>query len=617
MNLRAQLTLWSVLVMAVIVLIVSAVDLTQEVQNQFESTLERAEFFKGAAVDVVRRTLNRDRTAPLVEALHDTDLSDELLSIMTASQSLLEIAVCDPQGKILADIPPPGQTGSKFPGYRDFRPLVQGTLRDKARVLWGDSQEKYQLSQGLGAAGQSPVLYVRVVVYPRLIERDIIPALRWQAEKSLLFLIGAIVATFLFSAIAFRPIAKLGEMLDLLMKGQFESQEDLPAAKSPDNEFSVVASKVNLLGQQLRGAQYDFSDLRGNFERLLDDLEDAVLVFGRDRRLVVAAGSIERFLGLDRSELIGKPLVEIFPPATPVGLLLQQAAQSGHSIRNRRLPLATGGNGGSGVPVALVSVDVLEVLQTGAGGGTGAGILVRLRDPEATRQIGRQLQTADRVSAINRITGGVAHEVKNPLNAILMHVELARMKLAKGDGDLSPQMDIIANEIVRLDRVVKTFLDFTRPVELHPTDIALDSLVNEIAELAGPLAQAAKIEVTVEQRTDGVSVAADRDLLKQAMLNVVMNAIEAMPGGGQLRFESSLHGSDAEIRISDTGCGIPPEAKAKVFGLYFTTKEKGTGIGLAMTFRIVQLHDGTIDFNSEPGRGATFIIRIPAAASSN
>jgi signal transduction histidine kinase len=121
----------------------------------------------------------------------------------------------------------------------------------------------------------------------------------------------------------------------------------------------------------------------------------------------------------------------------------------------------------------------------------------------------------------------------------------------------------------------------------------------------------------VEQETDGISIAADRDLLKQALLNVVMNAIEAMPDGGQLRFESSVHGDDAEIRVSDTGCGIPPAAKAKIFGLYFTTKEKGTGIGLAMTFRIIQLHDGTIDFTSEPGKGATFIIRIPMAVSSN
>jgi hypothetical protein len=243
--------------------------------------------------------------------------------------------------------------------------------------------------------------------------------------------------------------------------------------------------------------------------------------------------------------------------------------------------------------------------------------MVRLRDPEATRQIGRQLQTADRLTAISRITGGVAHEVKNPLNAILMHVELARMKLAKGDNDLKPQMDIITSEIVRLDRVVKTFLDFTRPVELHPVDVPLEAFVNEMAELARPLAETAGIAVTVQQETDGVSIAVDLDLLKQAMLNVVMNAIEAMPDGGQLRFESSVRGDDAEIRISDTGCGIPSDVKDKVFGLYFTTKQKGSGIGLAMTFRIVQLHDGTIDFTSEPRKGTAFMIRIPTAVSSN
>jgi hypothetical protein len=209
----------------------------------------------------------------------------------------------------------------------------------------------------------------------------------------------------------------------------------------------------------------------------------------------------------------------------------------------------------------------------------------------------------------------VAHEVKNPLNAILMHVELARMKMAKGDHDLTPQMDIIGSEIVRLDRVVKTFLDFTRPVELHLAEISLAAFVSDIAELARPLAETAKIFLHVEQQAGRARIAVDLDLLKQAMLNLVMNALEAMPDGGELRFESSVHGDHAEIRVSDTGCGIPPELKSKVFGLYFTTKPKGSGIGLAMTFRIVQLHDGTIDFTSEPGNGATFIIRIPTALS--
>ena len=616
MSLRVQLTLWSVLVMGLIVGVVSAVDLAQEVKHQFDATLDRAKLYKVQATSLVQIKANRDRSLPVQDALRDPELSGELLNLMTATKSLFEIAVCDPLDTILSDSDP-GQVGTKFPPYPDFERLVNGGLIEKMRVMLSNSQARYQLSAVLGVANK-PQVYVRVVVWPGLIRQEMIPTIQSHAELSALLFAGAMVVAFLFSAIAFRPIGKLGHMLDLLMSGDYEPPETQAVQSSRTDEFEVVASKVNLLGEQLRGAKYDFSDLRGNFERLLDDLEDAILVFGRDRRLVVAAGAVEKFLGGERSNLIGRPLVDIFPPGTPLGLLLQQAATTGRSIRNRRVPIGASTNGSSsGVAVALLSVDVLEALQTSVVTGAGAGILVRLRDPEATRQIGRQLQIADRLSAISRITGGVAHEVKNPLNAILMHVELARMKLATGDGDLKPQMDIIASEIVRLDRVVKTFLDFTRPVELNPVDVPLESFVNEIAEFARPLAETARIEVTVEQQADGASIAADLDLLKQAMLNLVMNAIEAMPDGGRLQFQSSLHGDDAEIRISDTGCGIPPDEQKKIFGLYFTTKPRGSGIGLAMAFRFVQLHDGTIDFTSEPGKGTTFIIRIPAAVSSS
>jgi hypothetical protein len=194
-----------------------------------------------------------------------------------------------------------------------------------------------------------------------------------------------------------------------------------------------------------------------------------------------------------------------------------------------------------------------------------------------------------------------------------MHVELVRMKLARQDTEVSPQMEIISREILRLDRVVKTFLDFTRPVELHPAEVALDSFVREIVDLAAPQAKAAGIRVLVDADTDAANIRVDTDLMKQALLNVVVNAIQAMPQGGELRIECGVSGEEAEIRISDTGTGIPPELRDKIFRLYYTTKKEGSGIGLAMTFRIVQLHDGAIDFTSEPGKGTTFVLRLPVS----
>jgi hypothetical protein len=261
----------------------------------------------------------------------------------------------------------------------------------------------------------------------------------------------------------------------------------------------------------------------------------------------------------------------------------------------------------------MLSVDILEPLNSGNHPGRGTGLLVRLRDPEAARQVGRQLQTADRLSAISRITSGVAHEVKNPLNAILMHVEVARMKLARADTEVGPQMEVISREILRLDRVVKTFLDFTRPVELHPAEVSLDGFVREIVDLAEPQAAAAGIHVSVTDDSDAARIRVDVDLMKQAILNVVVNAIQAMPHGGELRIECGVRDEEAEIRISDTGTGIPPELRDKIFRLYYTTKPEGSGIGLAMTFRIVQLHDGTIDFTSESGKGTTFVLRLPVS----
>ena len=609
MTIQARLTFSSVLVMAAVIAVISVLDLGHEMDMQYLATLERARLLELVASNMVRETLNRDRQLPWREALRQSSLQGSLIDIGAASHTLLEIAVCDTNHEIILDSDPSRQ-GMTFPTYPAFQPIVQNTnWVDKLRIL-GEKKQYYQREVPLGQKGK-PELYVRVVIYPPLIKNDIMPTLQKSAGVAMASIAGAIGITLLFSAIAFRPMGRLGQMLDLMAKGEYDPKEPMPISRGAADEFGVMATKVSLLGQQLRGARFDFSDLRGNFEKLLDQLEDAVLIFGRDRRLVVASGAVERFLGKMRSDLLGRPLPEIFPPNTTLGLMLAQAAQTGLPIHNRRVPITR--SEGPGTFVALLSVDILESLSAGASPGRGTGLLVRLHDPEATRQIGRQLQTADRLSAISRITGGVAHEVKNPLNAILMHVELARMKLAQGDTGIEPQMEIISREILRLDRVVKTFLDFTRPVELNLAEVPLDSFVREIVELASPQASANGIRVSVLEGAEGANIRVDVDLMKQAILNVVVNAIEAMPEGGDLRIEYAVRDEDAEIRISDSGPGIPPELREKIFRLYFTTKPEGSGIGLAMAFRIVQLHDGTIDFTSESGKGTTFVLRLPVS----
>jgi signal transduction histidine kinase len=609
MTLQAKLTLGSVVLASLMVAVVSAVDLANEMQREFDLTLERANNLKLVAASMVSQSLNRQRNKSLREALRDPDLQNLLVDVMSASGAIVEIAVVDPNNEVFLDSDP-RQLGLLSPSLPEFAPLVNShSWYEHLRVLLRKEKRNYQLEQQIGTAGK-PLLYVRTIIDPALIRNDINPTMQKNARVAVLSVIAAVCLTFVLSAVAFRPLGRLGQLLDQLARGEY-GQETLPAVKSATDEVAIMASKASMLGQRLRGAQFEVSDLRGNIDRLLMDLEDAVFIFNRDLRLVFASGSVEKFLGTERSGLSGKTISDIFHPHTTLGLLIAQASQTGRTIRNRRVPLPSA-DPAMAPAIVLLSVDILESIPASTVG--GAGLLIRLRDPEAQRKIGRELQTADRLAAISRVSGGVAHEVKNPLNAILLHVEVARTKLDHGDMDIAPQMEIISREILRLDRVVKTFLDFTRPVELNLSNVPLGELMAEIVELARPQAESFQIQVSVERAAAEVDVRVDHDLVKQAFLNIVVNAMQAMPEGGELRFASFAGEDTAEIRISDTGPGIPSELREKIFRLYFTTKKEGSGIGLAMAFRIVQLHDGTIDFTSEPGKGTTFFIRLPIAA---
>jgi hypothetical protein len=241
------------------------------------------------------------------------------------------------------------------------------------------------------------------------------------------------------------------------------------------------------------------------------------------------------------------------------------------------------------------------------------GALVTLRDLESRERIGSELELSERLSSLARITAGVAHEVKNPLNSMRLWLENLKESLP-ADSEVSFQaVRVLDNEIDRLDRVVKRFLDFTRPVEMHMEDISLAEVLSGVIELARPQIERANVTVKMKLASDLPAARGDQELLRQAVLNLVLNAVEAMKDGGQLSILLERAGDNAVIRVGDTGKGIPPEQRGRVFQLFFTTRKGGSGLGLATAFRIVQLHNGSIDFHSEVGRGTEFRIELPLA----
>src|SRR5208283_965292 len=179
----------------------------------------------------------------------------------------------------------------------------------------------------------------------------------------------------------------------------------------------------------------------------------------------------------------------------------------------------------------------------------------------------------------------------------------------------SRHLDIIGREIHRLDRVVQTLVDFHRPVELRLSDFDLRRLTEDVALLASPEAALQGVIVETDFAGESLPVRADADLIKQALLNVVLNGVQAMSNGGTLSIVARRDDTAASIEVRDQGCGIAPEIRDKIFNLYFTTKKSGSGIGLAMSYRVLQMHSGSLDFTTEMGLGTTFRLILPLAGT--
>ena len=219
------------------------------------------------------------------------------------------------------------------------------------------------------------------------------------------------------------------------------------------------------------------------------------------------------------------------------------------------------------------------------------------------------------MAAIGRLTAGVGHEVRNPINAIVVHLELLKNKLGADHAPAARHLEVIDAEIHRLNRVVQTLVDFSRPVELRLREQDLRTVIGDVLALAVEELPTRQIKLESSLPAHPLIANVDADLLKQAALNVIQNGAQAMPNGGTLRVRLEEDRKSAVLRITDEGVGIPPEIREKIFDLYFTTKTGGNGIGLTMTYRILQLHHGSIDVKSEVGRGTEFSLRIPLAAT--
>ncbi len=412
---------------------------------------------------------------------------------------------------------------------------------------------------------------------------------RWETG----LLVLAVVLALTASSLLLRPLENLSLSLERITQGQFDA---LPRPDRHD-EFGAVTSKLYVLGQQFRGAKESLA-------QVLHSLEEALLLFTHEGRVILASDAVKNFLGVAPSELLGRTVEEVFAGDSPLSRLVLPAVRRRDPIQRQEVELEKN-------PPRRVVVNLQFIPDVSSEtAGENQAALVSLRDAESVRLLESQIEMA----SISRLTRGVAHEVKNPLAAITYHLEAMKSKLTRGNvPGVEKNLETIVSEIHRLNRVVDTFLDFSRPVKLALKETELNPLVEEVVRLAEATAGPRHVRIVFDPNGRSPRVRVDRDLIKQAIFNVVLNACQAMPKGGLLSIKEQVEDSQVELSVSDEGPGIAPEHRERIFDLYFTTRERGTGIGLPLAFRAFQLHNGSIAFETEVGRGTTFRLRLPLA----
>ena len=620
LGLRAKLTMVMTGLVLLSSLVLSMVFLELLLQQVLHDTNMRAkelahEVFdsaKQAGEDAKSQGLRPQSDDP--QKLHEYvqrafEMSDSLASRLQAagtSPAVREVKIIDADGVVLISYPS-SSAGKIAPPRAPFEQLVQGSFLKQVKALapWTQQEHIYAVDLPFLLRGAS-FGKVRVEISTLFLLKDIQPTLRRWGTIAILALGLSTVLAAVVSGAALAPIRDILAQLERISSGEYDSPiaTEKKELVGGSDELGQVRRKITQVGQQLRGVHEIFSSLRENMNSVMAGLEDGLLLFTRDARAVMVSPAAEKFLGAPASTFLGRRVTDIFPVGHPLFSALRLDGDTLQEVAAETELITQDGR-------KRVSVSVQEI----QGAGERMGALVTLRDLDSIESINTQLQVSERLAAVGRITAGVAHEVKNPLNSMRLWLENLKECLPPDtDGGAQQAVHVLDTEIDRLDAVVKRFLDFSRPMEVRLEPTQLSKLLKEVLEIAQPQMQKSKVEVAQLLPIGVPDVFVDRALLKQAVLNLVLNAVEAMPNGGQLQLTLNRRGDMAEIIVGDTGKGIPLENRQKIFQLFFTTRPGGSGIGLASTFRIVQLHNGSIDFTSEVGRGTTFRIELPLAA---
>ena len=484
---------------------------------------------------------------------------------------------------------------------------------------------------------------IRIGVSTLLMRRQLAD-LFWGALFTVAAALGiSVFVAGVFAQLLLRPIHVLRSGLTRLGRGEFGVRLDLP----PGDEFGELGDFFNTVSEQLSADRSLLAGQKANLQSAVEHLEDAVALFNPSGELLFSNPAMQHTLPADA---IGRALHGLLPNGHAYRTLVEETLATRlsrgpvQSQRHATEPVSVGSKSGASGESRPADEELIMTHAIMGMQGELVGVLLVSRNLAHLSRMQSTLAYSRKLVALGRLTAGIAHEVKNPLNAMMIHLELLRTKIRATMSAPQPEavaasggmlglgpgrtaalpapvqgalehVSIIESEIRRLDEVVQGFLKFTRPEDLRLQPVKVNALFDEILPIIETEATKNNVKVSIDVPASVPAVNGDSAMLRQAFLNLTINACQAMPSGGSLRVTSSPSSrSRVEIRVQDTGVGIAPEHLSKIFNLYFTTKERGTGIGLSMVYRIIQMHDGEVEVQSTPGRGTTFRVLLPRAS---
>jgi signal transduction histidine kinase len=592
MGLRVKLATAFVVLLTVAVLAASLVDLRWTLSKMANEVIDSGNVVAEEVFEQARTVLARAPADPVAALRADAGLRSFIESVQAFATGIVFIGIDSANGGSIVGEQQSGAIPAGAPPVGELRAAAQLSLPFQLlRALW--HEHNYVVQRPI-LIDNRPFAVIRVGLSTALIADEAHQLVWAMFGVSMLIIVIATGAGAAIGDLLSRSVVAITSGVEQLTLGR----EEVNLAVGGRDELGTLAQKFNRLSHQVLDERNRWENERGGLFTALRSMTDAIILIDADDTILFANTEAQTRLALGPTPSEGRPLPAVLGHSHPLVRMVEGALAAGTEAHDVAITLEDSAQHGAH---SLVSIFPLS---RGRG---AAGLLVVLRDLKPVAELESVVEYSSHLARMGGLISGVAHQIRKPLNVLAIRLEWMRQDAAQGM-PLAAHIESIRYEIHRLDRVIDGLLRFMRPEQLERNQVAIGDLLTE----AGAQVSSSTIKIDFQTDEPLPLLNADRALLAEAFKNIFQNAAESMVQGGLIAVTASyLRDGFVEVVIADRGCGIERGQLQHIFELYFTTKPGGTGLGLSVALRAIDLHQGTIEVDSQVGLGTRVRVRFP------